>query len=100
MANMPIKEKGMNKKQLIAAMAEKTESTLVQAGKALDAFIETVGETLKAGENVQIPGFASMQVRDRAEREGVNPATGAKITIAAKKVVKFKAGKSLNEIIQ
>lgn len=90
----------MNKKQLVAAIAEKTGSTLVQAGKSLDAFIEAVGEALKAGDNVQIPGFGSMQVRDRAAREGVNPATGAKINIAAKKVVKFKAGKSLDESIQ
>ncbi|HHT83261.1 MAG: HU family DNA-binding protein [Christensenellales bacterium] len=90
----------MNKKQLVAAMAEKTGMKLTEAAKALNAFIESVNGALKSGESIQLPGFGSFQVRERGEREGVNPATGAKITIPAKKVVKFKAGKALDESIQ
>lgn len=90
----------MNKKQLIAAMAEKTGMTLTDSGKALDAFIDSVTEALKAGDNVQLVGFCSLQVNKRAGRQGVNPSTGGKISIAAKKVVKFKAGKALEDAVQ
>jgi len=90
----------MNKKQLTAAMAEKAGMTLTEAGKALDAFIESVGAALKEGDSVQLVGFGSLQVKVRAEREGVNPASKEKISIPAKKVVKFKAGKALEDAIQ
>lgn len=90
----------MNKKQLIAAMAGKAGITLTDAGKALDAFTDSVTEALKAGDNVQLVGFCALAVNERAGRVGVNPATGAKIQIDAKKVVKFKAGKALEEAIQ
>lgn len=90
----------MNKKQLIAAMADKSDMTLTEAGKALDAFIKSVTEALTSGDNVQLVGFCSLQVNERAARVGVNPATGAKIDIPAKKVVKFKAGKSLEQAVQ
>lgn len=90
----------MNKKQLIAAMAEKTGMTLTDAGKALNAFVDSVNEALKAGDSIQLPGFGSIAVKERAAREGINPATGSKIAIPAKKVVKFKAGKALDESIQ
>lgn len=90
----------MNKKQLIAEMAGKAGMTLTDAGKALDAFVEVVTDALKAGDNVQLVGFCALQVKERAGREGVNPATGDKISIAAKKVVKFKAGKALEDAVQ
>lgn len=90
----------MNKKQLIAAMAGKAGITLTDAGKALDAFVDSVSEALVAGDSVQLVGFCTVAVNQRAAREGVNPATGDKIKIAAKKVVKFKAGKALEDAIQ
>ena len=90
----------MNKKQLISAMATKAELSLTDANKALDAFIDSVTEALKEGDTVQLLGFFSAKVSERAAREGVNPATGSKIQIAAKKVVKFKAAKALEEIVQ
>lgn len=90
----------MNKKQLIAAMAEKAGMTLTDAGKALNAFVDSINCALKEGDSVQLPGFGSLQVKDRASREGINPASGQKIVIPAKKVVKFKAGKALDESIQ
>lgn len=90
----------MNKKQLIASMAEKTGMTLTDSAKALNAFIDSVSEALQSGDNVQLPGFCSFQVKERAEREGINPATGCKITIPAKKVVRFKAGKTLSDSVQ
>ena len=90
----------MNKKQLIAAMAEKTGMSLTDAGKALNAFVDAVGGALKAGDAVQLPGFGSLKVKERTAREGINPATGAKIWIPAKKTVKFKAGKALEDLVQ
>lgn len=90
----------MNKKQLITAMAEKSGMTLTDAGKALDAFVDSVGDALKAGDSVQLAGFCSLQVSSRSAREGINPATGQKIKIASKKVVKFKAGKTLSDSVQ
>ncbi len=90
----------MNKKQLVAAIAEKSGMKLTDAGKALDAFVEVTTEALKAGDSVQLVGFCALGVNNRAGREGINPATGEKIKIAAKKVVKFKAGKALEDAIQ
>lgn len=90
----------MNKKQLISEMAEKAGITLTDAGKALDAFVDTVSDALKAGDNVQLTGFCTIQASKRAAREGVNPATGGKIKIAAKTIVKFKAGKTLTDSLQ
>jgi DNA-binding protein HU-beta len=74
--------------------------TLTDAGKALNAFVEAVGEALQAGDGVQLPGFGSLKVKERAAREGINPATKEKIWIEAKKTIKFKAGKGLEESIQ
>ncbi|MGI6701820.1 MAG: HU family DNA-binding protein [Christensenellales bacterium] len=91
----------MNKKQLIAAMAEKTGLKLTEAGKALDAFVDVVVDALKEGDSVQLVGFCSLQVAKRAARQGINPQDKSqKITIPAKKVVKFKAGKALVDAIQ
>lgn len=89
----------MNKTELINAIAAEAEISKKDAGKALDAFIETVTNTLKNDEKVQLIGFGTFEVRERAAREGHNPATGEKITIAASKVPAFKAGKALKDTI-
>ncbi|PIE03405.1 MAG: DNA-binding protein [Acidobacteria bacterium] len=86
----------MNKTELITSMAKKTGMTKTQSGEALAAFLDTVKESLQAGESVSLPGFGSFSVSERAERQGRNPRTGEIITIAAKKVAKFKAGKGLD----
>lgn len=90
----------MNKKQLIDAMAKKAEIAPEVAGKALEAFVDSVTEALKAGDNVQLVGIFSFQVSKRPARIGRNPATGAAINVPAKKVIKFKAGKSLEDAIK
>ena len=80
----------MNRTELAAAVAEKTGMTKVDAKKAVDATFEAIEEALVAKEQVALLGFGNFSVVERAERQGVNPSTGAKITIAAKKSVKFK----------
>jgi nucleoid DNA-binding protein len=90
----------MNKKELVEAMASKSELTIAQANKALDAFVDVVTEALKAGDSLQLVGFMTLKVADRPERMGRNPATGESITIPAKRVVKFKAGKGLESAIE
>ena len=90
----------MNKTELVAAIAEKTELTKKDAEKALAAFIDTVAVELKKGEKIQLVGFGTFEVKERAAREGVNPSTGAKIKIAASKNPAFKAGKALKDAIK
>ena len=90
----------MNKKQLVEAIAQKAELSIKDANKALDAFIEAISDALKDGDDVQLTGVFSLKVDQREAREGRNPATGEKILIPAKKVVKFKVGKQLDSIIQ
>lgn len=87
----------MNKQELVAAMAEKAGLTKADAEKALNAFVETTKETLGKKENIQLVGFGTFSVSERAARTGRNPQTGKEITIAAKNVAKFKAGKALDE---
>ena len=87
----------MNRTELAAAVAEKTGMTKVDAKKAVDATFEAIEEALVAKEQVALLGFGNFAVVERPERQGVNPSTGAKITIAAKKSVKFKAGSALND---
>lgn len=89
----------MNKTELINAIAAEAEISKKDAGKALDAFLDTVTKTLKKDEKVQLVGFGTFEVRERAAREGHNPQTGKKIQIAAAKVPAFKAGKALKETI-
>ncbi len=89
----------MNKAELISAIADQTNLTKVDAKKALDAFIEVAGETMKKGERLTLVGFGSFSVNERNERNGRNPRTGDKIKIAAKKVVKFKAGAELEDMV-
>ena len=89
----------MNKQQLVEAMASKSELTKVDAEKALKAFIDTVTEELKNGGKVQLVGFGTFEVAERAERQGRNPKTGEAITIPASTSPKFKAGKALKDIV-
>lgn len=89
----------MNKVELVAAIAEKSELTKVDAEKVLKAFIDTVTDELKNGGKVQLVGFGTFEVGERAERQGRNPKTGESITIPASKSPKFKAGRSLKDTI-
>ena len=89
----------MNKTELIAAIAEKTELSRKDAEKALKAFTEVIEEELKKGEKIQLVGFGTFEVSERAAREGRNPQTGETMQIAASKSPKFKAGKALNDAI-
>lgn len=90
----------MNKTELINSVAERTELTKKEAGKAVDAVFQTVMDTLGEGEKVQIIGFGNFEVRDRSARKGRNPQTGEEIQIAASKVPAFKAGKALREAVK
>ncbi len=90
----------MNKTELIAAMAAKAELSKKDAEKALAAFIESVEDALKADDKVQLVGFGTFEVKNRAARQGVNPLTKEKITIAASKAPAFKAGKAFKDAIK
>ena len=85
----------MNKTEFIAAVAEKAEISKKDSEKALKAFVDVVTEQLKAGDKVQLVGFGTFEVSERAAREGRNPQTGETMTIAASKAPKFKAGKAV-----
>jgi DNA-binding protein HU-beta len=85
----------MNKSDLIDAMAADAGVSKAAAKLALESFLGNVGSTLKEGGRVSLVGFGSWSVSERAAREGRNPQSGATIQIAAKKVVKFKAGAEL-----
>ncbi len=87
----------MNKATLIAKMAEKSELSKKQAEAALNAFTDTVFEALKAGEKVQLMGFGTFEVKERAARTGRKPSTGETIEIPAKKIPAFKAGKGFKD---
>ena len=90
----------MNKAELVAAMAEKTELSKKDAEAALKASTDVVAEELrKKGEKIQLVGFGTFEVSERAERTGRNPQTGKEMTIAASKAPKFKAGKALKDMI-
>ena len=90
----------MNKTELIAKIAETAGLSKVDAKKALDAAVEAVKDALEAGDKVQLVGFGTFAVKEQPAREGINPATKAKIKIAAKKVAKFKAGAELAEAVK
>ena len=86
----------MNKTELIAAMADQAGLSKKDAEKALKAFTDIVADELKKGEKIQLVGFGTFEVAERAAREGRNPLTGASMKIAASKAPKFKAGKALS----
>ena len=85
----------MNKGELIAKIAEESKLTKKAAEAALDAFVASVEEALKKGDKVQLVGFGTFEVRQRAARKGRNPQTKAEIKIPASKAPVFKAGKAL-----
>ncbi len=89
----------MNKTELIAAVAERAEISKKDAEKALKAFTDVVADELVKGEKVQLVGFGTFEVTERAEREGRNPKNGEPMTIAASKNPKFKAGKALKDMV-
>jgi DNA-binding protein HU-beta len=89
----------MNKGELISAIAEKTEQTQAQSKAMLEAVLSTIKEALAEDDAVQLIGFGTFSVKERAEREGRNPQTGEPLTIAAKKVVSFKPGKEFTECV-
>ena len=87
----------MNKSELVAAIAEKTELTRKDSEKAVSAFVEVVSDTLAKGDKIQLIGFGTFAVKDRPARTARNPRTGAEIKIAASKAPAFKAGKALKD---
>ena len=89
----------MNKTELVAAMAEQTNLSKKDAEAALKAFIDVVSEELKKGEKVQLVGFGTFEVSERAAREGRNPQTGETMEIKASKTPKFKAEKALKDMM-
>lgn len=89
----------MNKKELVSAVAEKAGLKKVDAEKAVEAFVDVVTEALKAGDKVQLVGFGTFEVAERAEREGRNPRSGETMIIEASRNPKFKAGKALKDAI-
>ena len=89
----------MNRTELVAAIAEQTELSKKDAEKALKAFIDVVTDELKKGGKVQLVGFGTFEISERAAREGRNPLTGATMSIPASKAPKFKAGKALKDAV-
>lgn len=89
----------MNRKQLIDALALKTDSSKVQAEHTLAAVLEVISDTLAEGDNVSLVSFGTFEVRERAARSGRNPATGAEIKIAASRQPGFKAGATLKAAV-
>jgi DNA-binding protein HU-beta len=90
----------MNKTELIEQIAAGAGLTKVDAKKALDATVAAIIDALKKGDKVQLVGFGTFAVTEKPAREGINPATKEKITIAAKKVAKFKAGAELADAVK
>ena len=89
----------MNKTELVAAMAEKAELSKKDAESALKAFIDVVSDELTKGGKVQLVGFGTFEVAERAAREGINPLTKKPMSIPASKAPKFKAGRGLKEAV-
>lgn len=90
----------MNKTELINAVADRSGLTKKAANDAVEAVLESISSALASGDKVTLVGFGTFEVRDRAARKGVNPATGEAIDIPAGKVPAFKAGKSLREAVK
>ncbi len=87
----------MNKTELIAAMAEKSDLAKKDAEKALTAFVESVEDALKQGDKVQLVGFGTFEVKTRAARTGINPQTKEPVEIKASKAPVFKVGKAFKD---
>ena len=89
----------MNKTELVAAVAEQAGLSKRDAEAAVKAFTDVVAEALKAGDKIQLVGFGTFEVSERAARESRNPRTGETMTIEASKTPKFKAGKALKDLV-
>lgn len=89
----------MTKTELVNLIAEKADYSKKDAEKALNTVIAAISDSLANGEKIQLVGFGTFEVRDRKEKEGINPKTNEKIKIAAKKVPAFKAGKALKDAV-
>ena len=89
----------MNKTELVAAVAEQADISKKDAEKVLKAFVDVVTEEMKKGEKVQLVGFGTFEVSERAERTGRNPQSGKEMVIPASKAPKFKAGKALKDAV-
>lgn len=87
----------MNKSELIDSMAEKTGMSKADLNRALEAFVDSVGDVVAAGDTLSLVGFGTFSVRDRSARTGRNPRTGEEIAIAAAKIPAFKPGKALKD---
>lgn len=90
----------MNKMELVSAIAEKSDLSKRDAEAALNAFTDIVADELKKGEKIQLIGFGTFEVSERAERTGRNPQTGEEMVIPASKMPKFKVGKLLKDSIK
>jgi DNA-binding protein HU-beta len=89
----------MNKKELVDAMAARTDSSGAAADRAVNALVEIISESLKKGDSLALPGFGTFEVRERAARAGRNPKTGEELKIAASKVAAFKPGAALKAAV-
>ena len=89
----------MNRKDLVEVISKKAETTKIVADRTLNSLVKSVVQTLKTGEDVTLVGFGCFKVVDRSAREGRNPQTGEKLTIPARKALKFTAGKALKDAI-
>lgn len=89
----------MNKTELVAAVAEQAGLSKKDAEAAVKAFTDVVAEALKAGDKIQLVGFGTFEVSERAAREGRNPQSGETMVIPASKAPKFKAGKALKDLV-
>lgn len=90
----------MNKTELIAAVAEKTDLSKKDADAAVSAVLGAITDALKAGDKIQLVGFGTFEVRNRAAKQGRNPRTGETMTVPASKVPAFKAGKALKDAVK
>lgn len=90
----------MTKAELVSSVAERSGLSKKDAGTALEAVLDSIAEALAGGDKVQLVGFGTFEVRQRAARTGRNPQTGEDITIAARSVPVFKPGKALRDAVQ
>ena len=90
----------MNKGDLVSAIANKAGFTLKDADEAYKAFVSSIAEALKNGEEVSLAGFGTFKVKERAARKGINPQTKQTITIPASKMPRFKFGKSFRDLLK
>ena len=90
----------MNKSELAARIADRVSLPRSEANRAINALFDAIGEALANGETVRVPGLGTFSVRSRAARQGRNPRTGERITIAASRTAAFKPGKTLRDAVR